>query len=398
MSKTLTYEQRVAAPAAVVYQHFAEALALEDWFADVVEMPTATEGGIYLMRWSQGHYAVGTIEALTPDALVRWRWHGRDEPGYTTVDVRLSEVDGVTTAAVTHSGFGDDEAWAASMAAIDAGWKGALANLASVIERGIDKRIYDRPMLGVFVAGPIDAERAAKLGVPVSEGVEINGTLDGMGAQQAGLQDGDVIVGLNGKPIVDFSSFGPALSGKIGGDNVEVVFYRGAEQHAVTMALGKRAEPPHFATAAALAERVASVFEGTNRELDALLDGVTEAAASAHPAEGEWSVKETLAHLILNQHYDQQFVVSRVRGFQFAGAENHQPWQASIARQRTLTELVSDLKRAQQTTVDLLASLDDAFVANRGAFMAVVQTVDIEPHHHNEHFAQIRAALDAAAG
>jgi len=65
-----------------------------------------------------------------------------------------------------------------------------------------------------------------------------------MGAQHAGLQKNDVLVGMAGKPITnDFNSLPNAIEGKKGGDVIEVVFYRGAEKMTVNMELSKRPMP-----------------------------------------------------------------------------------------------------------------------------------------------------------
>jgi S1-C subfamily serine protease len=60
-------------------------------------------------------------------------------------------------------------------------------------------------MLGIMLSD-FNAEIAKSMGLPVSSGVRIDGTVPGMGAEAAGLQSGDVIVGMAGYPVGDFSS------------------------------------------------------------------------------------------------------------------------------------------------------------------------------------------------
>ena len=124
-------------------------------------------------------------------------------------------------------------------------------------------------MLGV-IPGDFTEEQRSALGVPVSEGLRLDGVLDGMGAQKCGLQRNDVLVAMAGKPITnDFNSLPSAIAGKKGGDKIEVSFYRGAEKNTVTMELTKRpmAEVPF--DAAKLAKKARGFYESALAELEA---------------------------------------------------------------------------------------------------------------------------------
>jgi len=137
------------------------------------------------------------------------------------------------------------------------------------------------------------------LGVPVTQGTRIDSPLETMGAYKAGLRKDDVLVQFNGKPITnDFGSLVTALQGKKGGDEVEVVFYRGPEKKTVIMELSKRPVPEIPWQPAELARQVRAKYDESLAALEQCFQGVTEAEADHEPAAGEWSAKQTLAHLI----------------------------------------------------------------------------------------------------
>ena len=100
--------------------------------------------------------------------------------------VTLEAQDGGTRLLLEHTGFGTGAEWQRPIQESREGWTQGLENLASVMETGQDLRIIRRPMLGVMLSD-FTPEIARQLGVPVSEGVRIDGTLEGMGARKAGL-------------------------------------------------------------------------------------------------------------------------------------------------------------------------------------------------------------------
>src|SRR5205085_11969576 len=119
-----------------------------------------------------------------------------------------------------------------------------------------DLRVARRPMLGLSGGAPLEAERAARLGVPVTEGLWLDGFLEGMGARAAGLQKDDVLVSLGGQPVNAGTSLASLLQGHRAGDRVPIDFYRGTERHTVTVELSARPmiQPP--ASAEELAREV----------------------------------------------------------------------------------------------------------------------------------------------
>ncbi len=96
------------------------------------------------------------------------------------------ELIGINTAIITHSGRYEGYSFAVP------------ANLVRKVIRDLrDYGVVQRGILGVFIA-PVDSEMAEDLDLPAVEGVYIERVSAQSGADDAGLQTGDVIVGING--------------------------------------------------------------------------------------------------------------------------------------------------------------------------------------------------------
>ncbi|UCC62882.1 MAG: SRPBCC domain-containing protein, partial [Anaerolineae bacterium] len=175
-SETLTFERTVNAPASQVYRAFTSATALREWFCDAALADPRPGGRLYFW-WNQGYYACGEFTALTEDQQIAFTWHGRGEPDTTRVGVSLEPANEETRVTVTHSGIGTGAAWAETVKQFERGWEVGLENLQSVLETGRDLRYVRRPMLGVTV-DEFNAETAAQLGVPVTEGIRLERTLE----------------------------------------------------------------------------------------------------------------------------------------------------------------------------------------------------------------------------
>ena len=323
-------------------------------------------------------------------------WHGMGEPAATQVEVTLRKQGEDTLLSLRHSGMGEDETWETLSAQFEEEWKGALENLQSVLETGLDLRLMRRPVLGVSLDS-LDAIQAEKLGVPVKEGIYLYSVTEHSSAQAAGLQRGDVILSLGGKAIPDYNSLILAQSQHRAGDVVEVEIYRGAEKKTVSMKLGSRPAPDVPATPAALAEKLRAAHEKLNAELDEVLQGVSEEEASRHPAPGEWSVKENLAHLIWAERWQQLYAWSMVFG------EDNVPWQDNnpvhqapiLAQYPTLADLVAEFKAAEAATEASAASVPESFVANKGSYTRLCQFYPGFEEHARDHFTQMRETLAA---
>ena len=150
--KSLIFSERIAAPLAQVFRAFTSSAALQSWFADFAEID-ARKGGRFYAWWNTGFHASGTITKHKENRRIALTWFGAGEPKATKLKIAFTEEDGETVVEIKHKGLGDDDRWQQTTQQIQTGWETALANLKSVMETGLDKRVFDQPMLWVFPSG-----------------------------------------------------------------------------------------------------------------------------------------------------------------------------------------------------------------------------------------------------
>ena len=394
--ETLEFRQTISAPLAQVYAAFATSIALESWFADVAEVDLHPQGRFYCW-WNVGYYASGLFNAVAENERLELIWNGLGEPHATQVEITFSPENEATLVTVRHSGIGSGTEWSERVAAYTKGWETGLANLKSVFETGLDRRIYDRPMLGVMPGSPVDADAVAQLSLPLDYGITLAGVVEGLGAEAAGLQKDDILVSLNRHALKGFQDFALALRDCKAGDIVEVIYYRQGEEHTVPMTLSHRPIPEMPESAAALAEATAKVYAEVAAERAALFVGVSEAQAAARPATKEWSAKETLVHLLYTERWLHLAISCAVSGQRAGGFVNQLELIAAMADTYPLEALLAELDRSEQVTVASLKALPADFVADRRQFLGLANSLGQGfALHTRAHFDQIKAALEAA--
>ncbi len=394
--RTFNFTQTVNASLEQAYFAFTNATALQQWLCNTADV-AANEGGRIYLWWNSGYASSGVFSAVEENKKLAFGWHGFGEPAPTAVEVTFEAQDDGTLVSLAHSGLGEGEAWEKMAEVCEKDWPKSLKNLKAYLELGVDMRQFENPMLGVLIGGLLDDAQAEVLGVPVKTGVVLAGALDGMGAQAAGLQQNDVIVGLDGKEITDFASIGAAIAGRKVGDKVEFVIYRGAEKLAFDVELARRPLPEHPPTAKGLAEQMRKVYEELDAELDAVFEDVTDEEAAKRPAPKEWCANETVAHLIYTERWAQIAISTLVGGQKFPGFANDLGLLAAIANAHpTTADLIAELKRAEATTVGTMANLSDDFVADKGRYFLIAGTFQFTPGHHRLHFRQMEAAIKEA--
>jgi S1-C subfamily serine protease len=95
------------------------------------------------------------------------------------------------------------------------------------------------PFLGIGY-GMLTPALATQLGVTVKQGVVVGQVVPGTPAAQAGLQARDVIVAVDGQPIVDETTLGRALNKHQPGEHVQLAVVRGSQQLTLDVTLGQR--------------------------------------------------------------------------------------------------------------------------------------------------------------
>jgi hypothetical protein len=281
-------------------------------------------------------------------------------------------------------------------------WQDSLRNLKSVLETGIDLRIAERPMLGI-VPGDFSEEQRKSLGVPVHEGLRLDGTVDGMGAKRAGLERDDVIISMAGKPITnDFSSLQVALGGKKGGDVVEVILYRGAEKKTVSMELTKRPMADVPFNPVELSKQARALMEPALAEVEACFKGYTDQQAMQRPEPNEWSALEVIAHLIQNERFNMNYLSSLIDGYEpttdgFGGNIN-EAMAATVKANPSIKLMLEALHRSVDEILLYVEMIPAEFVANKGSYYRFGTGLLQPGFHLTSHTEQIKKALEAASG
>ncbi|MEW6404277.1 MAG: SRPBCC domain-containing protein [Chloroflexota bacterium] len=395
---TVSAETFVQAPLKLAYRAFTNATPLREWLCDVATVEPHPHGRMYLW-WRGDFYSSGHYLELEENKRVKFRWYSSIDPAPTEVTVTFEERDGGVSVCLDHE-VPDGEHWTNAEEGFRKEWTESLENLKSVIETGIDLRIANRPMLGI-VPGDFTEEQQKALGVPVREGLRLDGLVDGMGAQRCGLQVNDVIVEMAGHPIrSDANSLPTAIAGKKGGDQIEVIFYRGPEKHTVTMELSRRPMPEVPFDPVELANRARELISPGLAEVEKCFEGVSEAQAMARPEPNEWSALEIVAHLIHGERFNQQFLTNLIDGFELTsdgfGSNVTAQVEATVKAYPSIALMLEELRRSVEETLAYAAAIPAEFTANKGSYYRFGSSL-LQPNYHiAAHVQQIKDALAAA--
>jgi serine protease Do len=98
----------------------------------------------------------------------------------------------------------------------------------------------ERPRLGVALASPRVARRMrAAVGLPEREGLLVRGVVDDSPAARAGVERGDLLVGVAGSPLASMDDLFDALDGA-GGATLTLAIVRGTEERELEVDLSDR--------------------------------------------------------------------------------------------------------------------------------------------------------------
>jgi hypothetical protein len=221
-----------------------------------------------------------------------------------------------------------------------------------------------------------------------------------MGAQRCGLQTNDVIVEMAGHPIrSDANSLPTAIAGKKGGDEIEVVFYRGPEKHTVTMELSRRPMPEVPFDPIELANRARELVSPGLAEVEKCFEGVSEEQARARPEPNEWSALEIVAHLIHGERFNQQALTNLIDGYELTadgfGSNVTAQVEATVKAYPSIALMLEELRRSVDETLAYAAAIPAEFAANKGSYYRFGSAL-LQPNYHiAAHVQQIRDALTA---
>lgn len=397
--EVLTFERIVQATAQQVFRAFTHQAALRDWLSNAAQADPKLGGRIYLW-WNSGFYTAGTYTQFDSPNRLAFSWRGPEDPEATEVRVTITETDpGRCTVILEHAGTGPGPEWAKIDTEIGKGWQAALENLQSVLETGVDLRFSRRPVFGVLGGSNLDADTAARMGIPAKEGFKLHTLLEGVGGHAAGLRQDDVIVALDGQPVPDGAGLVAVVSQHRAGDRLPVEYYRGPELRSATVELAARPMPEIPSPAKEMARISREKYAIIDPELDAALEGVTEAEADFRPSPGSWSVKEVLAHLIAGEEDTQRWMSGLVDD-----ADIEVAWHANTFERLgaiasvypTLSALLEELRRNEAITVALAESLPDEVVNCRHQYNVIAGWLTAFEPHTREHIDTIRSIVQAA--
>lgn len=394
----VTEEVFVLVPIKLTYRAFTNSTYLREWLCDIATVEPHPNGRMYLW-WRGDFYSSGHYLELDENKRVRFRWFSNIDSAPTEVTVSVFEKADGTLIQLSHE-VPDEPSWTQKAETFRENWADSLRNLKSVLETGLDLRIAERPMLGIL-PGDFTEEQAKALGVPVRDGLRLDGVVDGMGAQRSGLQKDDVIVEMAGHPIHnDANSFPIAIAGKKGGDYIGVVIYRGLEKKNINLELSKRLMPEVPFDAKELAKRARTLYEAGLAEVEQCFENITDEQAMTKPEPKEWSALETIAHLIHGERFNQAYLTSLIDGYEITsdgfGSNIDAQVAATVKANPSVALMLSALHRTVEETLAYVAMLPDDFVSNKGSYYRFGFGL-LQPNFHlTGHTQQIKAALAAA--
>jgi len=88
----IVFEQLIDAPADLIFRAFTSAAGFREWLCDV-STTNPTQGGWIYLAWNYGYFASGEFTQLIPNKAVSFSWIGRNEPGWSKVDVVIVPTD-----------------------------------------------------------------------------------------------------------------------------------------------------------------------------------------------------------------------------------------------------------------------------------------------------------------
>jgi uncharacterized protein YndB with AHSA1/START domain len=380
----------------LAFEALTAASELREWCSDEA-WTQVRPGGRYELRWASGYRTGGKFVELDAPRRAVVTWRGTDEPGETTVEYTVAPLEGGVEATIEHQGFGAGDAWDQAVAASQKGWEIGVENLKSTLETGVDLRAARQPFLGINFDS-LTPERAEREGIAAEYGIYVTGTVEGSGARAGGLQSGDVIVALGGTQTPGFQELGAALRAHQAGDTVDVELARCQERETVQVTLGQRPQADVPDSAEALADRLAEAQHEIDAELQAAVAGVSEEEAGQCPEEGQWSVKEILAHLSEGERAGHVFLTNiAVNGWLDAGPLSNEQTagrlEAILAITSTLPGLVDRFLGDEAETVEILRRLPAQTVAHKARFRRIAQFMLFGPDHVREHVEQIKETV-----
>ncbi len=394
-SEFLKYKQTIATTSSEAYRAFTSPTALSEWLCNHAIVKPIPSGSYYLW-WQSGFFVSGEFTELSPNKTVSCSWMGKDDPGPTNVCITIKPKPEGVQVNLVHGGFGSGKNWKKTRRDIDKGWQEVLENLKTMLEKGLDERLLRRPMMGITGCESLSEETAPKHHFPKPNGLLLYGVLDGMGAQNAGLLPGDILVKMGGKKLIQDADLYFVIGQHIAGDKVKVTYYRDGEKHNTELVFSERLRIEVPPKPTDLAAKLDAMYKPLLAQLDTALKGITEEKASTSHAPDDWNIKQVLAHLIAGEKDAHTWIAALLED-QDSGFEYHvnktERLNALVAACPTLSALIKDLKRNIAETVALVSNLPERFVAHKRSYTRLGEDLLSSSFHYQDHIDQIQKMI-----
>jgi hypothetical protein len=167
------------------------------------------------------------------------------------------------------------------------------------------------------------------------------------------------------------------------------------------MTLAGRPKPKMPESPKALAEEVRGIYQRIQGEMAELFDGVSEEEADYRPAEGEWSAKEVVAHILATEKAAQLWTINTTKGrtfFNWATNDHLLVESFAISYGQTIESLLEEMRKTEAQTLYILENLPADSLDFKGSFMNIYQNFGPVglPLHTRMHFKQIQDTLTIA--
>jgi uncharacterized protein YndB with AHSA1/START domain len=182
---TGTYERTfvVAVPVARAWAAFADPKEREAWNGrDRMENPATLEA------FEATEMKAGTVQ---PNRRLSWSQSQSGLAGYYETTVTFEEVESGTKITIVRSGFGDTEDWRHYAESTNGGWDEMIADLILYMETGVRASRHLSFRSGIAATTTL-----------TGAGVRITHVVPGGFAEGAGMQAGDLLLRLNGVPML----------------------------------------------------------------------------------------------------------------------------------------------------------------------------------------------------
>lgn len=139
------------------------------------------------------------------------------------------ELIGINSAIASRSGGNDGIGFAIPI-------KLAKRIMDDLVEDGEVSRGY----LGMYSAGEVDQTMAQALGLNNDRGIIVGQVVKDSPAEQAGLEEDDIILTINGETISDYDAFRTKIASYKPGKNIDLEVNRGGQELTISVTLGTR--------------------------------------------------------------------------------------------------------------------------------------------------------------